>query len=137
MKVAVWDTYVQLPAGDVLHFDIIVPDQVRDFETIQSYGMEYLSGLETAGLKIEATACQFCHIETPDEQMLQSIESRGYFILEMETIPAELPGHPNRRMMILHLRAHFPKYRFADFRSFDDQTIRNMINSTDDAIQSV
>jgi len=135
MKVAVWDTYVQLPAGDVLHFDIIVPDFVQDFGTIRRFGQEYLSGLKLDGLQIEANACQLCHIDTPDEQMLESIEHKGYYILEMETIPADLPDNPSRRMMILHLRAHFPKYRFADFRSFDEQTIRNMINTTEDAVQ--
>lgn len=43
MKVAVWDTYVTKQDGGVMHFDIIVPAELKDEQTIFGYGFKYLS----------------------------------------------------------------------------------------------
>ncbi|HAI19502.1 MAG TPA: DUF2024 domain-containing protein, partial [Xanthomarina gelatinilytica] len=42
MKVSVWDTYVQREDGEIMHFDILVPNLVTNEETIFNYGRTYL-----------------------------------------------------------------------------------------------
>ena len=42
MKVAVWDTYVIRKDGAVMHFDILAPEDIKDENTIHSFGKEYL-----------------------------------------------------------------------------------------------
>lgn len=34
MKVAVWDTYVTKKDGTIMHFDIMVPEQIRDRKSV-------------------------------------------------------------------------------------------------------
>lgn len=126
MKVAVWDTYVKVPSGEVLHFDILVPDQLRDAAVIYQYGRAFLQSRGVASGEIDADHCQFCHIEEPDEEMLQSIEQSGYYILELDTIPAQLPAEPTRRDLVLHLRGHYDQYRFADFRGVGQEALMQL-----------
>jgi hypothetical protein len=42
MKVEVWDTYIQCTDGKKMHFDIVVPENVKDSKIIYQYGYEYL-----------------------------------------------------------------------------------------------
>jgi hypothetical protein len=126
MKVAVWDTYVKIKNECTLHFDIIVPKTVTSPSIIFGYGKEYLSSIDKEG-KIQSLNCQLCHIEKPSMDISKSIEKKGYFILEMETIPNQLPINPSRRDKILHLRAHVDKLRFADFRNRSDEDINQLI----------
>ncbi|MEO0337906.1 MAG: DUF2024 family protein, partial [Bacteroidota bacterium] len=42
MKVAVWDTYVKRVDGRIMHFDIIVPADLKAEETIYNFGKAYL-----------------------------------------------------------------------------------------------
>ncbi|MBL7828854.1 MAG: DUF2024 family protein [Saprospiraceae bacterium] len=128
-EVAVWDTYVKKKDGSVLHFDIIVPVDQQDTAKICHFGKEYLmSKNEPEGI-IEAEACQFCHIESPGEDILSDIERQGFNILEMEDIPAELPEQPSRRDLILHLRAHYPEFRFADFKGKSMEEVQALFDS--------
>lgn len=116
MSIAVWDTYVKSKSGAVLHFDIVVPDTVRDEKKIFEYGKMYLASMNEHEAELNTAHCQFCHIEEPSAEILQTIGQQGFYIIEMETIPVTLPQNPSRRDKILHLRAHSPKWRFADFR---------------------
>jgi len=84
MKVAVWDTYVTKKNGKVMHFDIIAPKEVQDASTIHTYGKEYLKIKDQEQQVLTSKECQFCHIETATDDMITSIEERGYYILEME-----------------------------------------------------
>ena len=43
MQTAVWDTYVKKKNGNVMHFDIIVPDSIKDAQVIYGYGKTYLA----------------------------------------------------------------------------------------------
>ena len=114
MKVAVWDTYVPSKNGDVLHFDIIVPIDT-DQAQVCRFGKTYLNSIQQTDAELNATECQMCHIEQPSDTMLLAIAQHGYYILELGQIPAHLPDNPARTDLILHLRAHYPAYRFADF----------------------
>ena len=116
MQVAVWDTYVKKRDGSVLHFDIIVPSAEKDPARIFQFGKIYLASKNEPDGRLETEECQFCHIEEPSQEVLEAIGEQGFYILEMEDIPAHLPAQPSRRDMVLHLRAHYPEHRFADFR---------------------
>jgi len=116
MKVAVWDTYVKKQDGNVLHFDIVVPEGLDNQEIIYNFAKKYLTSKNEADTNLNTQECQFCHIEEPTETMLSAIEKEGFYIIEMEEIPAKLPENPTRKDLILHLRAFDEKYRFADFK---------------------
>lgn len=127
MKVAVWDSYVKKNDGSVCHFDIIVPEEIKDTDTILRYGEDYLKKTDINDGQLSTDECQFCHFEEPDSDMLESIMQSGYYILEMEDIPAILPDEATRRDMILHLRAHRLEYRFFNFRGMITDDIRLII----------
>jgi hypothetical protein len=122
MKVDVWDTYVTKKDGNVMHFDIIVPDSVKDRGVVYQFGKAYLASKNEGDSLLDTDECQFCHIEEPTLEMIKSIETKGYFILEMEEIPVILPENPTRRQLILHVRAFHKAYRFASFvgKSMED-----------------
>lgn len=84
MKVAVWDTYVTKKNGNVMHFDIIVPQELKDNEVIFNFGKEYLKTKEQEGQPLTSKECRFCHIEKASQQMVDAINKKGYYIIEME-----------------------------------------------------
>ncbi|MCC6516783.1 MAG: DUF2024 family protein [Chitinophagales bacterium] len=84
MQVAVWDTYVTKKDGSIMHFDIIVPENIKDAAVIYNYGLEYLATKGQQGQTLTATECQFCHIETIRPQWKDAIIVKGYYIYEME-----------------------------------------------------
>ncbi|MEP1150754.1 MAG: DUF2024 family protein [Balneola sp.] len=84
MKVGVWDTYVTKKDGSVMHFDIIVPAELKDKETIFGYGFNYLSNKEVATQTLTSKECEFCHIESVKPEWEKEITDQGYFIFEME-----------------------------------------------------
>lgn len=128
MKVAVWDTYIKKDNGNVLHFDVVVPESKSKMEIVFNYAKEFLKSKDIFGAKIETKNCRFCHIETITDTMKSDIELKGYHIIEMDEIPSTLPENPTRRDMILFLRAHFDEYRFADFRDKNDLEIKKIIH---------
>jgi hypothetical protein len=127
MEVAVWDTYVKSKEGYYLHFDIIVPEGMKDPSVIYQYGKQYLESIHEDAIEINAEACQLCHIEEPTEEIVSAIQRQGHYILRMEDIPPSLPKNPSRREMILHLRAHFPTYRFTNFKGLSEEEVRNIL----------
>ena len=84
MKVSVWDTYVKRKDGRVMHFDILVPADVRDEETIFTFGKDYLQSKNEAGQALSTSECQFCHVEQATDEMIVSIQQKGYYIVEMQ-----------------------------------------------------
>lgn len=84
MKVAVWDTYVSKTDGKVMHFDIIAPDHIKDEKIIYNFGKEYLQSKQQANQPLSAKECSFCHIEQATPEIQQSIQEKGYYILEMQ-----------------------------------------------------
>lgn len=83
MKAAVFDTYVRREGKPKMHFDIIVPEGT-EFASVQDFGQEYLQSKGLQGLQLSSYECRFCHIGAATPEMVQSIEGKGYFILEME-----------------------------------------------------
>ncbi|WP_297095769.1 DUF2024 family protein [Draconibacterium sp.] len=84
MKVAVWDTYVKRADGEKMHFDIIVPEDMKNEEMIYTYGMEYLKEKNIKSAELTSKECKFCHIEKANDNMLADLNSAGYHIVEME-----------------------------------------------------
>lgn len=84
MRISVYDTYVQRPDGRRMHFDILVPSEVTDRETILRFGHTYLAakGLQPAELKPEK--CNYCHMESASPEVEQEITESGFAIIEME-----------------------------------------------------
>lgn len=84
MQVAVWDTYVTKKDKTIMHFDIIVPSEIKDSTVIYDYGKEYLKAKGQEGQPLTSKECRFCHIETVKPQWEIEIKKKGYFIYEME-----------------------------------------------------
>jgi len=84
MKVAVWDTYVHREDGLIMHFDILVPNNIVDEKTIFEYGRTYLKAKPFKTGNLTSNECQFCHIEQATEAIINNIEKAGFHIIEME-----------------------------------------------------
>lgn len=84
MKVAVWDTYVTKKDGSLMHFDILVPEGIKDTTIIYDYGKEYLKSKGQDGQPLTSKECRFCHVETLKSNWEIDIKYKGFFIIEME-----------------------------------------------------
>lgn len=84
MKVAVWDIYISKKDGTIMHFDIIVPDTLKEEQKIFTFGQKYLLSKNIEGQNLTSSECQFCHIQEAPEAIEQSILKTGYYIYEME-----------------------------------------------------
>jgi len=84
MKIAVYDTYVKKRDGNIMHFDILVPDYLKNEDRIHAYGREYIKQKGQEGQPLTSKECRFCHFEQATEAVLEDIRSKGYSIIEME-----------------------------------------------------
>ena len=84
MKVAVWDTYVLREDGKLMHFDIVVPDHIKDENVVFGFGEIYLKNKPFKTGNITSKECQFCHMETAPDNIENGIKANGYYIVEME-----------------------------------------------------
>ena len=84
MKISVWDTYVKRSDGAIMHFDILVPSELEDDQTIFNFGLNYLETKPFQTNQLTAKECSFCHIEQGTDEMIAAIEEKGYAIIEME-----------------------------------------------------
>jgi hypothetical protein len=84
MQISVYDTYVQRPDGRRMHFDILVPADIKDRETVLQYGRAYLAAKGLQATELKAEKCSYCHMESATAQVEQEIALRGFAILEME-----------------------------------------------------
>jgi hypothetical protein len=84
MKVAVWDTYVKRLDGKTMHFDILVPDEMKDEQKIYAYGRLYLNGKEVLSNELTSKECKYCHIEEASEEIKKAIESKGFHVVEIK-----------------------------------------------------
>ena len=63
MQVAVWDTYVTRKDGKVMHFDIMVPDELKDENVIHNYGKENKKKKGQEGQPLTSAESKYCHTE--------------------------------------------------------------------------
>ena len=67
-----------------MHFDIIVPDLIKDENNILTFGKDYLLSKNQQSQTLTSKECSFCHIEQATDEMVEAIEKQGYYIIEME-----------------------------------------------------
>lgn len=88
MKVAIWDTYVLREDNKIMHFDILVPEKLKDEKIIFGYGKTYLKTKPFKTKKLTADECSFCHYENikkeQKEKLFNTIKEKGYAIIEFE-----------------------------------------------------
>jgi hypothetical protein len=84
MKIAVWDTYVTRKDGKVMHFDILVDENLKDENQIFEYGKTYLKSVMQEGQNLTSKECNFCHIDKAPDDVEQQILNSGFSIIEME-----------------------------------------------------
>jgi Domain of unknown function (DUF2024) len=86
MECAVYDTYVRKKDGKTMHFDVVVETNTPHEKAIE-YGKQYLTAIGQEGQKMTQEECQFCHIQEAPPIVARDIETKGYFIQEMEGCP--------------------------------------------------
>ena len=84
MKVSVWDNYVKRADGKTMHFDILVPSTLEDKEKIFAFGKDFLSKKPFQVGELSSKECRFCHIERAPQNIIESIQAKGFHIIEME-----------------------------------------------------
>ena len=84
MKIAVWDTYVTRKDGKIMHFDILVDENVNDAEQVYEYGKKYLKSVAQEGQALSSKECRFCHIDKAPIEVENQIRANGFYIIEME-----------------------------------------------------
>lgn len=84
MKVAVWDTYVKRKDGLTMHFDIIVPQELKDEQQIYEFGKRYLQNKDVLTEQLSSKECNYCHIEEVSDSVLNDIKSKGFHIVELK-----------------------------------------------------
>ena len=84
MKIAVWDTYVTRKDGKVMHFDILVNENLKDENQIFEYGKTYLKSVMQEGQNLTSKECNFCHIDKAPNEVEKQILKSGFAIIEME-----------------------------------------------------
>lgn len=84
MGVAVWDTYVNRENGKVMHFDILVPDDLTNRERVFEFGRIYLKSKDFETKGITSKKCTFCHIGQATNEVMANIAKEGFHIIEME-----------------------------------------------------
>jgi hypothetical protein len=84
MRVTIWDTYVVKTSGEVMHFDIIAPENIADEKIIHRMGKAYLASKNQPDQPLTAKECRLCHQEIASAEMELSIAQKGYYIVEME-----------------------------------------------------
>jgi hypothetical protein len=84
MKIAVWDTYVTRKDGKVMHFDILVNEDLKDENQIFEFGKKYLKSVMQEGQNLTSKECVFCHIDKASDEVERQILNSGFAIIEME-----------------------------------------------------
>jgi hypothetical protein len=84
MQAAIWDTYVTKKNGKIMHFDIVVPVDIKDAEKIYSFGKEYLASKGQEEQTLNSKECSFCHIEKIPIDKEEILKEKGYYIIEMQ-----------------------------------------------------
>lgn len=88
MNVDVYDTHAHTTDGQVLHFDVLLPS--GSGERALEYAREWLQSIGIGIDRITLDQCRFCHSEAATPEVQRQLESKGYFILQMEGCPAPI-----------------------------------------------
>lgn len=89
MKIDIYDSWVQLTSGDVMHFDILLPGDKGSTDAIR-YARQWLRTIAIDPDTLVLERCQFCHTETATPEQQHSIHTQGFAIIQMEGCPAPI-----------------------------------------------
>jgi len=84
MKVSVWDTYVKREDDKIMHFDILVSNELKNEQIIFGYGRKFLKSKSFHTGVLSSKECKFCHIEQASNEVINNIKNNGFHIIEME-----------------------------------------------------
>ena len=91
MRADVFDSYATGQAGNILHFDVLVPSGTSP-ETALAAGRAYLESLGEKADGLEQSRCTFCHVETVPQEVETIIRAEGHFILPLDGCPPPYKG---------------------------------------------
>lgn len=83
MKIAVFDTYVTRPDGQVMHFDVLVREADKQIEQVLQFGRRYLAAKGVPSETLSAQECRFSHMESATKPVQQTVEQDGFAIIEI------------------------------------------------------
>lgn len=86
MKVAVWDTYVTKKDESVMHFDIIVPEDIKDTAVIYGYGKDYLKNKGQDGQVLNSKNVSFATLNTLDPNGKLKLNKKGILSLKLKIV---------------------------------------------------
>jgi len=89
MKLDVFDTYATHNDGKKMHFDVLLP-QGADLADPRQFAMQWLQEIGIQAASIQLDSCRFCHSESAYPEIEQTLNSRGYAILQMEGCPSPI-----------------------------------------------
>lgn len=83
MKVAIWDIHAIKKDDSIIHFEIIVPADVKNIAIINNYCKEFF---KTKDLMIELSSVEYCiqHREVANKEIISVIKEKGYYTIEKE-----------------------------------------------------
>ena len=83
MKVAIWDIHAIKKDGGIIHFEIIVPNDIKNVALVYEY---YRGFFKTKKLRIKLSSVEYCihHREVAASEIISVIKEKGYYIIEKE-----------------------------------------------------
>ncbi len=81
----VFDTYVKSPSGELMHFDVILPEQDQR-RAIKAAG-KWLDSVGEPEAQVNQENCFFCHSTTANPETIDEVKQRGFAIFKLEGCP--------------------------------------------------
>ena len=85
MDFHVFDTYVKVKDGHIMHFDEITDK--KETEKAIEYAKKWLTSIGEYDAKVTLEECRFCHSQSVPEEVEIEIMTDGYYISKMEGCP--------------------------------------------------
>ena len=82
MDIHVYDTYVKAKDGHTMHFDVFIA--VKDDQKAIESAKEWLTSIGEGEALITSKECNFCHIQSASDNVIEAINKDGYYIYKME-----------------------------------------------------
>lgn len=82
MQIHVYDTYVKAKDGHTMHFDVFMSE--KDDQKAIEYAKKWLDSIGEGGATVSSNECRFCHSQQAPDDVIESINSQGYYIYKME-----------------------------------------------------
>ncbi len=86
MKIDVYDSYARADNGGMIHFDVFV-EQGTAKEKAFEYGRFWLTKVGENPDGLDQSRCNYCHSEQANPDIENSIQEKGFYILQMEGCP--------------------------------------------------